>query len=765
MRKNLPVTGNEVPIADDCLIVSRTDLGGVIDYVNKEFIEISGFNESELLGQPHNIIRHPDMPAAAFADLWATLKAGRPWSGIIKNRCKNGDHYWVEALATPLWRQNRVVGYMSVRRHASRERIATAEALYKRLSAGDDSLCLVHGAVKRQRPWTALAERLMKQPFAVRMLALQAVPSLAMLLPGLAALLGLGIGASGVLFGIAGFMSLAALAVAARVARDAVAALRQAEQACRAIAAGEDGRNLDISRSDDIGRVFQGISLMKSQMGFALTDSLRRGEESARIRRALDQATANVMVADVSGTIVYANHAVQKMLKDAEADIKKELPQFNADRVIGESFDRFHKNPRHQQNLLANLTASHKARIEIGNRYFQLVASPIIDDRGTRIGTVVDWSDVAIERKLKSVVDDAVQGRLDRRIDLAGTDGIVRELSSGINSLLDLFEQIMNDLAVMMRALAAGDLTHRIAGRGYAGVFASMRDNTNLTADRLGTVLGQIREAIANINTATQEIAAGNSDLSARTEQQAASLEETASSMEEMNATVKVNADNAAQANQLAVGASDVAARGGSVVEKVVDTMQGISQSSTKISEIIAIIDGIAFQTNILALNAAVEAARAGDMGRGFGVVAAEVRSLAQRSAAAAKEIKDLIQNSTSQVDTGATLVTEAGKTMQEIVTSVKRVADIIGDISASSREQSQGIDQVNRAVTLMDQTTQQNAALVEEAAAAAKSLESQVARLKESVSAFKLKERLHPVDGSGTPAAPAPGRRVRRAA
>jgi methyl-accepting chemotaxis protein len=762
MRKNLPVTSNEVTIADDCLIVSRTDLRGAIDYVNKEFVEISGFSESELLGQPHNIIRHPDMPAAAFADLWTTLKAGRPWSGIIKNRCKNGDYYWVEALATPLWRQDRVVGYMSVRRHASREKIATAEAFYKRLSTGDNSLCLVNGAVKRQRPWTALAERLMQQPFAMRMLALQAVPSLAMLLLGLAALLGLGIGASGVLFGIAGFMSLAALAVAARIARDAVAALRQAEQVCHAIAAGEDACNLDISRSDDIGRVFQGISLMKSQMGFALTDSLRRGEESARIRRALDHATANVMVADAAGTIVYANHAVQKMFKDAEADIKKDLPQFNADRIVGESFDRFHKDPRHQQNLLANLTAPHKARIEIGNRYLELVASPIADDRGTHIGTVIDWSDVAIERKLKSVVDDAVQGRLDRRIDLAGTDGIIRELSSGINRLLDLFEQIMNDLAAMMGAQAAGDLTHRIAGSGYAGVFANMRDNANLAADRLGTVLGQIREAIANINRATQEIATGNSDLSERTEQQAASLEETASSMEEMNATVKVNADNAAQANQLAVGASDVAARGGSVVEKVVDTMQGISQSSTKISEIISIIDGIAFQTNILALNAAVEAARAGDMGRGFGVVAAEVRSLAQRSAAAAKEIKDLIQNSTSQVETGAKLVTEAGKTMQEIVTSVKRVADIIGDISASSREQSQGIDQVNRAVTLMDQTTQQNAALVEEAASAAKSLESQVARLKESVSAFKLKERLRPVDGSG---APASGRRVRRAA
>jgi len=248
-----------------------------------------------------------------------------------------------------------------------------------------------------------------------------------------------------------------------------------------------------------------------------------------------------------------------------------------------------------------------------------------------------------------------------------------------------------------------------------------------------------VRRGVDEINVGSREISAGNTDLSSRTEQQAASLEETAASMEQLASTVKQNADNARQANQLAASASDVAERGGSAVSEVVSTMQGISASSRKISEIVSVIDGIAFQTNILALNAAVEAARAGEQGKGFAVVAGEVRSLAQRSAQAAKEIKGLIEDSVTKVGAGSQQVERAGATMQEIVASVKRVTDIMGEISAASEEQSSGIDQVNRAVSQMDEVTQQNAALVEEAAAAAGSLQDQAHRLAEAVAVFKI--------------------------
>jgi methyl-accepting chemotaxis protein len=285
--------------------------------------------------------------------------------------------------------------------------------------------------------------------------------------------------------------------------------------------------------------------------------------------------------------------------------------------------------------------------------------------------------------------------------------------------------------------IADGDLTVGVAAdtAGQGSVLHSIKQ----MQDQLTDVVVRIKHSSDAIATASGEIASGNQDLSSRTEEQASSLQQTAASMEELTSTVKQNADNARQANQLALSASEVAVKGGSVVSQVVDTMASIHASSKKIVDIIGVIDGIAFQTNILALNAAVEAARAGEQGRGFAVVASEVRNLAQRSAAAAKEIKGLIDDSVGKVDAGTALVGEAGKTMEEIVGSIRRVTDIVGEISAASHEQTQGIEQINQAITQMDQVTQQNAALVEEAAAAAQSMQEQAGSLVQAVSVFRL--------------------------
>jgi methyl-accepting chemotaxis protein len=306
--------------------------------------------------------------------------------------------------------------------------------------------------------------------------------------------------------------------------------------------------------------------------------------------------------------------------------------------------------------------------------------------------------------------------------------------------------------------MAGGNLSQTISA-DYAGTFGQLKDDTNATVLRLQEIVSQIKDATDAINTAAKEIASGNQDLSSRTEEQASSLEETASSMEQLTGTVKQNADNARQANELAGTAQQVAVKGGEVVSQVVDTMSAIHHSSTKIADIIGVIDGIAFQTNILALNAAVEAARAGEQGRGFAVVATEVRNLAQRSAAAAKEIKGLISDSVEKVETGNRLVDQAGRTMEEVVSSIKRVAKIMADISDASREQSAGIEQVSLAVSQMDEVTQQNAALVEEAAAAAESLEEQAHNLAQAVSVFKLDE------GRGAPRLAAPRSAPRSAA
>ncbi len=332
----------------------------------------------------------------------------------------------------------------------------------------------------------------------------------------------------------------------------------------------------------------------------------------------------------------------------------------------------------------------------------------------------------------------AVEGRLDVRADVAKHQGDFRKIVQGVNSTLDAIVGPVNEVVRVLEALSKGDLTETII-EDYQGTFGTLKDDANATVAQLTELIKRIKKTADSVKTAAGEIALGNSNLSQRTESQAASLEETAASMQELTATLKHNADNAMQANELAVGASDIARNGGEVVDKVVQTMLSISESSKKIVDIIGVIDAIAFQTNILALNAAVEAARAGDQGRGFAVVASEVRNLAQRSAAAANEIKMLINDSVNKVNIGADLADQAGKTMDKMVDSVGRVTEFMAKISAASIEQSYGIEQVNLAINQMDGVTQQNAALVEEATAAAKSLDAQAQQLTSLLETFQF--------------------------
>ena len=343
----------------------------------------------------------------------------------------------------------------------------------------------------------------------------------------------------------------------------------------------------------------------------------------------------------------------------------------------------------------------------------------------------------AINTQIRDLAGAAARGDFSQRGDGVRFDHDFRAMVENLNTMMQVSDDNLQQISALLRAIAAGDLTARMHGQ-FHGVFAQMRDDADTTVTQLTDIVGRIQQATDSINLAAGEIASGNSDLSRRTEQQAASLEETAASMEELTSTVRQNADHAVQANQLAAGAATVAEQGGQVVGQVVTTMAGIEAASKRIAEIISVIDGIAFQTNILALNAAVEAARAGEQGRGFAVVASEVRALAQRSAGAAKEIKQLIDDSVEQVAEGSALVQTAGRTMEEIVTGVRRVNDIMAEISAASKEQSAGIEQVNQTITQMDETTQQNAALVEEATAAARAMEEQAQHLGTAVAIFR---------------------------
>jgi len=524
--------------------------------------------------------------------------------------------------------------------------------------------------------------------------------------------------------------------------RQVAAPLAGAVRVADDIARGKLDSVIDAGRDDEIGTLMQAMRTMQGNLRERIERDEVVARESLRIRTALEEVTTNVMIADADRTIVYANRPLMKMLADVEQDLRRDLPAFDVRTVVGSSIDIFHKKPEHQSRMLAQLQGTHRAQITVGGRIMQLIISPVNDASGQRVGYVVEWADrtaeVMVEQEVTRIVQAAVQGDLSGRIGESGKQGFLLGLSQQVNSLLATISGSVDAVSGVLRALSGGDLTARMEG-DFHGVFATMRDDANATVAQLTDIVGRIQEASTSINTAAGEIASGNSDLSRRTEQQAANLEETAASMEELTSTVRQNADSARQANQLAIGAASVASQGGEVVGKVVSTMTDIEQSSKKIAEIISVIDGIAFQTNILALNAAVEAARAGEQGRGFAVVASEVRTLAQRSASAAKEIKGLIETSVDKVADGSALVNQAGTTMSEIVASVQRVTDIMAEISAASQEQSAGIEQVNQTITQMDETTQQNAALVEEASAAARSMEEQAQALADAVSTFRL--------------------------
>ena len=517
MRSNLPVTRQEYELPDGETLVSTTDLKSHITYCNDAFVRASGYTREELLGQPHNVVRHPDMPAEAFRDMWATLQSGQPWSALVKNRRKNGDHYWVLANATPIVEDGRRVGYMSVRTKPTRSQVEAADALYTRMQAeaGRPVLVLRQGQVLR---------------------------------------------------------------------RGLVGQVRQ------------------LMRLGITSRTVSGIAVMG---------------------------------------------------------------------VLAFGF-------------------------------------------GVWAGTMGLWAALACF-------------------------GVMAVLTAGAGVWMHgvITRPLLGVLAVANR-IAAGDLTQTVSTerRDEVGMLLRTMNQLNVT---LQAMVGDVRRQATQIDNASAEIAGGNQDLSARTESQASSLQQTAASIEELSGTVKQNADNAGLASQLAGEANEVALRGSEAVANVVQTMDGIQRSSKRIGDIIAVIDGIAFQTNILALNAAVEAARAGEHGRGFAVVAGEVRSLAQRSAGAAREIKQLIGASVEEVEAGHTRVADAGQRMQEINSSVGRVRQLIETISVASAEQSNGIVQVNEAVAALDTTTQQNAALVEQSAAAAGMLKHQADSLLETVRIFKL--------------------------
>jgi len=543
------------------------------------------------------------------------------------------------------------------------------------------------------------------------------------------------LGALSLLFG-----GLAAWAITLSLTRP----LSRAVEVADGISDGDLNHEIDTSKHDEVGDLFKAMQRMQGNLRERIERDLAIANENLRIRSALDNSATCTFVTDPERKIIYANAAFIGLMRKYQANLRQRVPDFDANTLIGKPMDQLGIQPDHLHKLNHELEASGHARLQetYGEAVFEQSISLIRDRDGKNLGTVCQWSDrtldVAIENEIADIIGSAARGDLSKRVSFEGKTEAYLNRAKQLNILLDATSTIAERVSQMLSALAAGDLSARIEG-DFEGAYAKIRDDANATAKQLADIVSRIQDVSRVIETAAREIASGNNDLSRRTEQQAANLEETAASMEELTTTVRTNAGHAGQANQLVVNAAMVAKEGGQVVGQVVTTMGEIENASRKIGDIITVIDGIAFQTNILALNAAVEAARAGEQGRGFAVVATEVRSLAQRSATAAREIKSLIENSTSKVSEGAQLAAQAGRTMGEVVTSVQQVTEIMAEISAASQEQASGIEQINQTVMQMDEATQKNAALVEEAAASAGSMEQQASALAETVAMFKI--------------------------
>ena len=717
----------------EAMAVIEFDLQGNILDANDLFLGATGYSIEEIRGKHHRIFMDPAEAATqAYRDFWQRLGEGQREASRYRRFAKDGSEIWLEASYNPIrdehGRPVKVIKYamditQAVRNDAYALRISHAlENVTTNVMIADNDRRIVY-----MNP-------------AVREMLVQAEADIQKEIPA---------------FRVDGLMN-------ASIDRFH----KHPEHQQKMLAALQSSHKTEIKLG---GRTFGLIAspifdkdgsragtvvewqdrTAELQLQQEVEERARNekavAEENLRIRNALDNVSTNVMIADNDRNIVYLNHSLHEMLASVESDLRKDLPQFDVRKVLGTNIDSFHKHPEHQIRVIDALRDTFTTQIKVGGRTMSLTLNPIHDNQGQRAGTVVEWLDrtaeVAVEQEVSDIVQGAVNGDFSARVSVVDKEDFFLRLAEGMNQLLDTNEKAFNEVLGILGSMAEGDLTKRITAE-YSGTFAKLKEDANTTMDKLTDMVVSIRQASESINVAAREIAAGNSDLSSRTEEQAASLEETASSMEELTATVKQNADNAKQANEQTISASNVATRGGEVVQQVVTTMSEINASSKKIADIIGVIDGIAFQTNILALNAAVEAARAGEQGRGFAVVAGEVRNLAQRSASAAKEIKQLISDSVEKISGGTELVNRAGTTMEEIVASVKRVTDIMAEISSASAEQSSGIEQVSQTVTQMDEVTQQNASLVEEASAAARSMEEQAGTMEKLVQQFRISEQ-----------------------
>lgn len=692
MRQNLPVTQKQKPIPQNYRLVSRTDTDGTIVEANDEFIEISGYTESELIGQPHNLLRHPDVPPAVFKDMWQTLQSGEGWTQIVKNRTKNGDHYWVKANVAPVKKQDQITGYISVRMPATEAEISLATKAYPLINKGQ--LIIKNGQVFTPlqakldnlnpfKKWSLLAKlslgNVVLLGLAVWVIAWMRASGLDQLnqtdAPGLVAgqlLTQLGWFSILLLVVLSAYFAIMNYVLVSRPLRSLQKIMQCSQRT------GDLSVRAVIKNQDEIGQLARTYNQQMQNMQVAIGETGRMLSAIAHGR--LSATTSIPMQGDFDLLKASTNLATQAMRQTTE-EITKVLHE------------------------IRNGNFSYESNTELEGDYQQAV----------EYGQTAMVTLKGVFFEVNELMDQVSEGYFEKRIH-AEAQGELKHLKDTINQTLDQLEKAIGETTQVMVAQGSGDLTKRIH-LPLHGTLSILKDGVNNATSNVSSLMSQSNFSVLRLSEGTNRISVGIQDLAQRTQQQAASLEETAASMEQITSTIRQTADNAQQAQGLSDQSRREASNANQVVKQTIDAIHEINDSSSKIGEITNLIDSIAFQTNLLALNAAVEAARAGDHGRGFAVVASEVRSLAQKSAEAAKQIKTLIDDTLIKVQQGTELANQSGQAIDVINHSIEQVSHIIGEINKATTEQSQGVEQVNNAIASIDTATQQNATLVEETA------------------------------------------------
>ncbi|WP_321277539.1 methyl-accepting chemotaxis protein [Thiomicrorhabdus indica] len=703
---------NEYILADDLVILSTSDLAGnILDY-NEGFREASGYTDTELVGKAHNILRHPDMPKEAFEDFWKTIQAGRPWQGLVKNKRKNGDYYWVMANVSPVFEKGKMTGYLSVRYPATTQQKQFAAKLYADINAGKASF-----------PWT-------KQDSTVKKLALPFISLAIALITSFT--LAFQIESSSTTWGIFSLGAVALLVAAWSI----FASARLSPVLKTGIEQIANG-NLQDALPDKSELGFM-LNMLRTRVAESEAKNYDAAKNSAVLTTAMNSASTNLMVADSDFNITSINQSLAEMFKRNERSLQQVLPNFRTDSVVGSNMDVFHQNPEHQRQMVAALMEPWQGNLKVSDLILELTVVPIIRNNQKQ-GYVIEWLDKTNQMKnindITRVLNHIEEGDFNHRVEVFPGD--LEELGHAMNSTMATLGGVMTSISEVMMAQAKGDLTQALPAGVFKGQVQDLKNAIHLSSKKMKEVVSMTSEVSQSVDSTAREVAQGAKDLNSRVQQQASSLENTSATMEQMNSQVQSSSENAQEASKVSVEVQHKVEQGVDVMQQTIQAMTAIEESSHKIADIVTLIDSIAFQTNLLALNAAVEAARAGEHGRGFAVVASEVRSLAQKSAEAAKEIKQLIDETVERVSQGSHLASESGEMLNEIDQSIIKVTQMVAHIAQATQEQAEGVEQVHRTISQIDSVTQQNAALVEQTSASAEHLRNQAQTLKQDMSYF----------------------------